>query len=82
MTTLFLSNMGATEIFIVFLLIGIIIVLPIVLIARNQKLKTQNKFLKKDSLNLDLHKLAELRDKGLITAEEYQSKKEEILRRM
>lgn len=54
----------------------------IVLAVRNQKLKAQNKFLKKDALNLDLHKLAELRDKGLISAEEYQLKKEEILRRM
>lgn len=64
------------------LLIALIVVLPIVLGIRNQKLKTQNKFLQKDSLNLDLHKLAELKDKGLITEEEYRLKKEEILKRM
>lgn len=82
MTLLNLGRMGATEVFIIMLLIALIVVLPIVLGIRNQKLKTQNKFLQKDSLNLDLHKLAELKDKGLITEEEYRLKKEEILKRM
>lgn len=82
MTILVLGNMGATEILVTLILLGVIVVMPILLAVRNQKLKTQNRFLKKDSLNLDLQKLAEMRDKGLITTEEYQSKKEEILKRM
>jgi uncharacterized membrane protein len=81
-TILMIGNLGATELFIFVVVIGVVIILPIITYVNNQKLKTQNKFLQKDSLNLDLHKLGEMKDKGLLTEMEYKQKKEEILRRM
>jgi len=83
---LMFGNIGVTELLLLVavfgLIIWVIVIIPIRIYIRNQKLKMQNEFLKKDSLNLDLHKLREMKDKDLITEEEYQKKKEEILKRL